>query len=72
MALYTNGFFLLFLYNKLGMVYCIYGGVTGYNFKIKFYFFRCRLACPDKQCSPCPDEMRHFIWVFTVSKVYIN
>ena len=30
----ATGFFLLVLYNKLGMVQCIYRGVTGYNFQI--------------------------------------
>ena len=29
--LYTNGFFLLVLYNKLGIIHCTYLGVSGYN-----------------------------------------
>ena len=31
--LYTNGFFLLVWYNKLGIVHCIYLGVSCYNFQ---------------------------------------
>ena len=35
----TNGFFILVLYNKLGMVNCLYPGATGKNFQIKLHFF---------------------------------
>ena len=31
--LYTNGFFLLVLYNKLAIIHCTYLGASGYNFK---------------------------------------
>ena len=37
--LYTNGFFLLVWYNKLGIIHCTYLGVSGYNFqKIIVYY----------------------------------
>ena len=32
--LYTDGLFLLVWYNRLGIVHCIYLGVSGYNLKI--------------------------------------
>ena len=37
-TLYTKGFFLLVLYNKLGIVICTYLGVSGCNFILFFYF----------------------------------
>ena len=35
----TNRFFQLVGRNTLGLVHCIYWGVTAYNFQIKLYFF---------------------------------
>ena len=35
--LYTNDFFLLVWYNKLGLVHCTYLGVSGYNFQKILY-----------------------------------
>ena len=49
----TNGFFLLVLYNTLGMVHCIYWGVTGYNSK-KYYI-------QVSEYSLCLSIMWHFI-----------
>ena len=43
MPLYTNEFFHTYRYNKLGMVHCIYQGVTGYNFQLLLHCFLCRL-----------------------------
>ena len=40
--LYSDGLFHLIWYNKLGMVHCIYWGVTGYNFQIKLSFILLR------------------------------
>ena len=37
--LYTNGFFLLIIYNKFGIVNCTYLGVSGYNLKKNIVFF---------------------------------
>ena len=45
-------FFLWVWCDKLGMVHCIYWGVTGYNFLIKMHFFCWRLFCHSKQCRP--------------------
>ena len=56
--LYTNGFFLLVLCNKIGMVHCTYIGVSRYNFKIKY----CILLSEDLFTftnSVDPDEMQH-------------
>ena len=50
--LYTNGFFLLVRYNKLGMVHCTYPGVSGYNFIVWRSFFTFTN-------SDDPDEMQH-------------
>ena len=40
----TNGLFVMVWCNKPGMIHCIYWGVTGYNLKIKLYFFLWRLV----------------------------
>ena len=56
-SLYTNEFFHLVRYNKLGIVHCMYLGVSGYSFKeyciflseVHFYFNN----------SVDPDEMPH-------------
>ena len=50
----TNGFFPLVWYNKLGMVHCIFWGVTGYSFKMIFSVFLSgkMLFCLSKQCRP--------------------
>ena len=37
--LYTNGFFLLVLNYKIGIVHCTYLGVSGYNFRKILYSF---------------------------------
>ena len=56
--LYTNGFFLLVCYNKLGIVHCTYLGVSGYNSKkILFSFFWRTLIFTN---SVDADEMPHY------------
>ena len=40
----TNEFFLLVWYNKPEMVHCIYPGVTGYNFQVKFVFLSLKIV----------------------------
>ena len=50
---YTNRFFLLVWYNKLGIVHCTYLGMSGYNFKKQY----CILLSEEliylyKQCRP--------------------
>ena len=52
--------YLWFGCNKLGMVHRLYRGITDYNFQIKF------IDCFVLANSVDPDEMLHFIWVFTV------
>ena len=79
----TNGFFFLVLYNKLGIAHCTYLGVSGFKFlkiliskrNIVFLFQKEILYCFVWRSffftltnSVDPDEMRHFIWVFTVCK----
>ena len=51
-SLYTNGFFLLNRYKKIGIVYCTYYlGVSGYNFQEILYFLSEDLFfCINKQC----------------------
>ena len=44
--LYSNGFFLLIWYNKLGIVHCTYIGVSGYNFPKILYSFVWRSFLP--------------------------
>ena len=44
--LYTNRFFLLVWYNKLGVVHCTYLEVSGYIFKIILYSFAGRSFLP--------------------------
>ena len=61
-ALYTlcpNGFFLLAWCNKHGMVYCIYWGVTGYNFHIKNVFLLPKIGFVIAN-SVDPDVMPHY------------
>ena len=53
--LYTNGFFLLVWYNKLGIVYCTYLGVSGYN-----VFFKILHSFVTFTNSAGPDEMQHY------------
>ena len=67
--LYTNAFFLLVWYNKLGIVHCTYLGESGYIFKKQIIF--CLKLFFIFTNSVDPDEMQHyaaFIWVFTVCK----
>ena len=54
----TYGFFLLVWCNKLGMVHCIYRGVTGYNFKRKLCLLLFRLLFLFSN-SEYSDEMLH-------------
>ena len=54
-----NGFFLLVCYNKLGMVHCIYQGVTGYNFQIKIVFLSLMIVLVLGN-SADPDEMLQY------------
>ena len=57
--LYTNGFFLLVSYNKLGMVLCTYLGVSGYFFFKKIVFFCLKIFFTCTKCVD-PDEMQHY------------
>ena len=51
--------FYLVLYNTLGMVHCIYGGVTGLNFQNNIVFSSMRIALVLAN-SVDPDEMQHY------------
>ena len=62
--LYTNGFFLLVWFHKLGTVHCACLGASGYNFK-KILFSSEYLFYLYKQSRP---YMLHFICVFPVCK----
>ena len=50
--LYTDGFFLLVWYNKLGIVFCTYLGVSGYNLKKKIELSENLTSAP-LQCFAC-------------------
>ena len=56
-SLYTNEFFLLVCYNKLGIVHCAYLGVSGYNFQKILYSFCLKIFTftnsvdPDKKAA---------------------
>ena len=49
-----------YLIDKLGIVYCIYQGVSGYNFKKILYSFVWRAVLPFNTKSIDPDEMQHY------------
>ena len=56
----TNGFLLLVCYNKLGIVYCISRGVSGYNSQMKLYYFlRGSFFVLANDVHVDPDEMPH-------------
>ena len=57
-SLYTNGFFFLVRYNKLGMVHCMHQGVTCYKFQIKIVFVSLKIIFAQAKCVD-PDKMRH-------------
>ena len=69
---YTNGLFLLFWYNKLGIVHCTYLGVSAYNFQNNIVYF-CLKILFTLTNSVDPDEMQrnasNFIWVFTIYRL---
>ena len=54
----TDRFFLLVRYNKLEMVHCIYGEVTGYNNQIKIVFLSPKMVFVLAN-SLDPDEISH-------------
>ena len=56
-ALMDSSFFVLF--NKVGMVHCIYWGVMGYNFHIKNLFLSLKIVFVIAN-SVDPDEMPHY------------
>ena len=55
--LYTKGFFLLVLYNKHGIVHCIYLGVSGYYLKNIVFDLKIFFTLTN---SVEPDEMTHY------------
>ena len=55
--LYSNGFFLLIWYNKLGIIHCTYLGVSGYN--LIFFLLFCLKIFFTCTKSVDPDEMPH-------------
>ena len=57
--LYTNGFFLLVLYNKLCMIHCIYLGVSGYILFLNICIF-CLNIFLTLTNSVDSDEMQHY------------
>ena len=57
--LYTNGFFLLVGYNKVGIVYCTYLGISDSNFKKNIAFFCLKISFTFTN-SVVPDEMQHY------------
>ena len=50
--LYTNGFFLLVQYDKLGIVHCTHLGVSDYNFQKICILLSEDLLYLYKQCKP--------------------
>ena len=56
--LYTNGFFLLFIYNNCGIVHCTYLRMFGYNFQKMLYFFGLKIFFTLTN-SVDPDKMPH-------------
>ena len=69
---YTNGVVLLLWYNKLGMVNCIYWGVTGYNLEFQI-IHRLRVMYPI--INPYPAYLVFLFWkchLLITSAAYIQ
>ena len=60
--LYTNGFFLLVCYNKLGIVHCTYLGVSGQDFQKNIFILSEDLFMFTNSVDP--DEMQHYAAAF--------
>ena len=74
-SLYTNGFFPLVWYNILGLVHCIYLGMSSYNLKKILYFFLKIIFTFTNSVDPNDSKchiVQHFVWVFTVCKHTLN
>ena len=57
--LYSDGFFNLTWYNKFGMVYCTYLGVSVYNLKKNIVLFCLKIFFFTFTNSVDPNEMQH-------------
>ena len=69
-TLYTNRFFLLAWYNKLGIVHCTNLEASGCSFKKNCIILSEDLFCLYNQCRPLMKcrKMQHFIWAFNICK----